>query len=151
MSQPRKKVKRATEPVAITHPHLMAEWDYERNNSMEYDPYKLTHGSHKKVYWICQDGHKWDAVIYDRTQNTGCPYCTNRKVCADNCLANNDPNNLCAEWHWDKNGSLTPSDVTARTHKKVWWKCQYGHSWQATIKKRSYCSGCPDCYKDSRN
>ena len=146
MQPPRKKVKRATEPVAVTHPHLMSEWDYEQNNKLEYDPYKLTHGSVKKVYWICQRvGHKWDAKIYCRSQGKGCPYCSNKKVCADNCLANNDPYNVCSEWDQGKNGSLTPYDVVPKSDKKVWWICKYNHSWQALIKSRSNGIGCPYC------
>src|SRR3990167_4522119 len=33
---------------------------------------------------------------------------------------------LAREWHPTKNGNLTPFDVTAGSHKKVWWKCLKG-------------------------
>ena len=150
MQPPRKKVKRATEPISFTHPHLLAEWDYEKNNRLKFNPNKLTHGSAKEVWWKCQYGHDWQAVIYSRSHGHGCPYCSNQKVCEDNCLANHDPNNLCEEWHWEKNNALTPYDVTPRSCKKVWWKCKINssHSWQATIKNRSYGTGCLHCYKN---
>ena len=146
MQPHRKKVKRATEPVAITHPHLMAEWDYERNNSMEYDPYKLTYGSRTKVYWLCQENnHSWDIQINNRSKGTGCPYCANRKVCADNCLANNDTRGISQEWDQEKNGTLTPNDVVPMSNKKVWWKCSKNHSWHSNIHSRSSGKGCPYC------
>lgn len=146
MEPPRKKVKRATQPLSITHPHLMTEWDYERNARLDYDPNVLTHGSNKKVYWVCQlAGHKWDSHIFSRTRGKGCPYCSGNKVCADNCLANNDVYNICREWDQAKNGSLTPNDVVPKTHNKVWWKCHNGHSWEARIKNRTNGHSCPYC------
>jgi hypothetical protein len=30
---------------------------------------------------------------------------------------------------------------------KVWWRCNQGHEWQATIANRNYGTGCPECYK----
>jgi hypothetical protein len=30
---------------------------------------------------------------------------------------------LAAQWHPDKNGSLTPADVSRGCNKKVWWRC----------------------------
>ena len=35
-----------------------------------------------------------------------------------------------------KNGALTPQEVLPGSHRKVWWKCAQGHSWQAMIKSR---------------
>ncbi len=55
--------------------------------------------------------------------------------------------NLAAEWHSEKNVDLTPSDVTAGSDKKVWWKCDKAdvHEWQATIASRNRGAGCPFC------
>jgi len=53
---------------------------------------------------------------------------------------------ICKEWHYDKNGLLTPSDVSYGSHKKVWWTCKLGHSWLASICDRTISkSGCPFC------
>ncbi|MCD8196887.1 MAG: zinc-ribbon domain-containing protein, partial [Lachnospiraceae bacterium] len=30
-------------------------------------------------------------------------------------------------------------------NKKVWWKCENGHEWRATIASRSNGCGCPVC------
>lgn len=54
---------------------LLSEWNYERNNPLK--PEFVTKGSHKKVWWICSNGHEWQAEIKARTQVHGntCPYC----------------------------------------------------------------------------
>ena len=51
---------------------------------------------------------------------------------------------LASEWDSDKN-SLTPTQVSPNTHKKAWWKCSKGHSWQALISSRNNGRGCPYC------
>ena len=52
---------------------------------------------------------------------------------------------LSKEWNYDKNGELLPQMVTSHSGKKVWWICEKGHEWQATIEKRSAGKGCPYC------
>ena len=47
---------------------------------------------------------------------------------------------------WGTSNELSPSDVSSGSHKKVWWTCEKGHSWEATIKNRALLgSGCPYC------
>ena len=52
---------------------------------------------------------------------------------------------LMAEWDWERNADISPSQLTLSNHKKVWWKCQKGHEWQSTIANRAYGTGCPYC------
>ena len=53
---------------------------------------------------------------------------------------------LAAQWHPTRNGSLTPGDLTAGTRRKVWWRCDKGHEWQASVLSRtSLGNGCPVC------
>ena len=42
---------------------------------------------------------------------------------------------LMPEWDWEKNNALglSPTTVTANSHKKAWWNCSNGHEWQAVI------------------
>lgn len=38
--------------------------------------------------WEYQKGHRFEAIPNDvKNSNTWCPYCSNKKVCDDNCLA----------------------------------------------------------------
>jgi hypothetical protein len=62
----------------------------------------------------------------------------------DNILQTVNPK-LAREWHPTKNALLTPNDVTAGSHKKVWWLCRKGHEWSAAITNRSKGTGCPYC------
>ena len=58
---------------------------------------------------------------------------------------------LLREWHPTKNGELKPDEVTHGSHKKVWWLCPNGHSYDSVIKSRTRKekSGCPHCYRNS--
>jgi len=138
-------------PLSTTHPNLVTEWDYNKNNTLGIYPDKIRYGSHRKVWWICKHGHEWQAIIYSRTNKSrpsGCPVCAGQKVLAGfNDLTTVNPE-LASEWHPTKNGNLKPSDVTQGTNRKVWWICQYGHEWQATVNDRTDKSqprGCPVC------
>lgn len=53
---------------------------------------------------------------------------------------------LLAEWHPTKNSNLAPDATAIFSGKKVWWRCEKGHEWQATVINRSKRgSGCPYC------
>lgn len=47
-----------------------------------------------------------------------------------NDLATTHPE-VAALWDEEQNGDLTPQQVLAGSNKKVWWRCEKGHSWQA--------------------
>ena len=62
--------------LATTHPNIAKEWHPTRNKSLA--PKDVTHGSGKKVWWICPQGHEYQATVLHRTQNnnaTSCPVC----------------------------------------------------------------------------
>jgi hypothetical protein len=90
-------------------------------------------------------------VISSRNNGNGCPYCTGRKACFDNCLKTISPK-LASEWHPTKNSNLTPRDVTPNSDKKVWWLCSKNknHEWDAVIGSRNNGNGCPYCSKRRR-
>ena len=124
------------------NPSLAREWHAGRNGSLTAR--NVSSSSNKKVWWLCSKGHEWEATVNDRSRGRGCPYCAGKAICEDNCLQSVNPV-LAKEWHPTKNGSLTAKGVTARSNKKVWWICDKGHEWQATIDSRSRGNGCPYC------
>ena len=65
----------AEKKYIIDNAELMAEWNWEKNNELGFDPHALTHGSNVKVWWKCKEGHEWQAVIRSRTRGNGCPFC----------------------------------------------------------------------------
>lgn len=52
---------------------------------------------------------------------------------------------LAMQWHPVKNEGLTASDVTANSHKIVWWHGACGHDWDAPVSERVRGRGCPIC------
>ena len=253
---------------------LMAEWNWEKNNELGFDPNKLTCGSDKKPWWKCEKGHEWQAKMYSRNYGSGCPVCNSERQTSfpeyileyylksfglevfhsynefgyeldlyipskktaieydgyywhknkatedieknrkceknniklyrireglsplndssidfvvrkdqkdmsevlgkvlseivgihvviniakdtiniekirehtekENSLLISNPE-ISQEWNYDRNGNLKPENVTQNSQKRVWWKCNKGHEWQATIANRSSGYGCPYC------
>lgn len=52
---------------------------------------------------------------------------------------------LLKEWDKDKNGDVNPEAVSNNSNIKIWWKCELGHSYQASPKNRNHDTGCPYC------
>lgn len=129
------------------YPDVAEQWDYQKNNPLK--PENFSSGSNKRVWWKCPNGddHEWRTSIHQRTGEvqTGCPFCSNRRVSQTNNLLLNDPK-LANEWHPTKNGYLTADKVTVVSGKRVWWKCPKGddHEWVSTVGDR-YKGSCPFC------
>jgi hypothetical protein len=131
--------------IATLDPALAREWHPTKNRPLT--PLDVSPGSGVRVWWRCRKGkdHVWQCAVADRKQG-GCPFCSNKRVSVTNRLSVTDPE-LAAQWHPTKNGALTPHDVTARSHRRVFWKCPEGpdHEWQAVITHRRQGPGCPFC------
>lgn len=131
--------------LATVWPDLAAEWHPTRNGALT--PRDVKPSSNRSVWWRCKLGHEWRAATAARTRRgDGCPYCSNRRALAGfNDLATTRPD-IAAEWHPAKNGELAPQDVTAGSCRAVWWRCEHGHEWRATVSGRTAKGkGCPYC------
>lgn len=124
-------------------PQLAAEWHTERNGQLT--PAMISFGSGKKVWWKCGKGHEWKASVSNRYQGGKCPYCSGKKVYYENSFAFFHPKLSKTMWNAEKNASLAPSDVTAGSGKKVWWKCEKGHEWIMPVHDASKGYRCPYC------
>ena len=132
------------------YPHLVEEWHSTKNGALS--PANVTCRSGKKVWWKCSQGHEWQAVISNRTQGVGCPYCSGKRILSGvNDLETINPG-LAKEWNYEKNVSLKPTEVGRSSKKKVWWKCsECDYEWEAYIYKRArYGTGCPQCAKKNK-
>ncbi len=129
--------------LKTVNPKFLQEWNYKKNGTLS--PSDFMKYSNIKVWWKCKKGHEWQQKISNRNYN-GCPYCANLKVLIGyNDLSTTNPQ-IAKEWNYEKNKNLKPSDVIAGSGKKVWWKCEKNHEWQASILNRtSKHSGCPYC------
>ena len=68
-----KKIIDGVNDLATLNPSLAQEWDYERNQNLT--PNQISPNSHKKVWWICKNGHEWEAQVKSRNYGCGCPMC----------------------------------------------------------------------------
>ncbi|MBB2903574.1 putative Zn-finger protein [Kineococcus radiotolerans] len=161
--------------LATTHPHLSAQWHPTRNGDLTAAG--VVAGSGHKVWWRCEQGHEWAAVIASRTSGPGrepeegkqqegdrgdgeagrraggrgCPICSRRQVLAGvNDLATTHPH-LLPQWHPTRNGDLSPTDLTAGSGRRVWWRCEQQHEWATTAASRTgpLATGCPVCSNKS--
>ena len=137
--------KRVTSENSLSSlfPGLLEEWDYQKN---KHSPDEYAAFSNKQVYWICKScGEGWLASITSRTKlGSGCPVCKNLHIVPGvNDLVTINPL-LAEEWDYEKN-KLSPASVGAGSTKRVWWKCAFGHSWEAPINRRNRGESCPKC------
>ena len=122
---------------------LLRQWHPKKNAGLTPD--MVSAGSHQKVWWRCDKGHEWQAIVKSRVSGCGCPVCTHRRLqLGENDLAAVYPD-IARQWHPTKNGDLLPCDVMAGTRRKVWWRCDKGHEWQAAVVSRMHHTGCPVC------
>lgn len=132
--------------LADGRPDIAKEWDYDKNGTIT--PRMVSLYSNKKVWFICPKcGYSYHMTINNRTgeKKSNCPACAGKVVVkGNNDLATTNPE-LLNEWDYEKN-SVSPFEVTMGTHKKVWWKCSKGHSWETQVYVRAKMKcGCPYC------
>ena len=143
------------------HPAIAAEWDPVRNGKLL--PSEFRPGSHSVVYWRCANDpcgcHMWRASINSRTgRGYGCPFCSNggsNKVCKHSNLETEHPD-IAAEWGYDLNKNLLPSEFRPSSNLSVWWRCANDpcgcHMWKASINNRTGRGcGCPFCSNGGSN
>jgi len=111
------------------YPHLLDEWDWERNEAMKIDPIKLRCSSNVYAHWICRKRkkdcgclHTWRAQIAHRAvRGRGCPFCAVKRVCIHDSLWFKRPD-LMKVWH--PNNTLNPKSVSPNSGLKALWKCK---------------------------
>lgn len=132
-----------TNSLATVNPTLASEWHPTKN---ELSADEVTTGKNIKVWWKClEKGHEWEATINSRSKGTGCPHCFGKTTADGNTLAKLFPE-VADEWHPTEN-TITPSEITPCSDKKVWWICpKKKHEYQSKISNRTkHKTGCPYC------
>ena len=122
---------------------LLKEWDYELNKGV--DPKSLARSSKYNAYWRCPKCKGvWQSKVKNRTNGSGCPYCTGRKVLRGfNDFETLYPH-LAKQWKSSEHGK-NPWEVTKGSHENVLWECEKGHRWEAKVKDRVAGNDCPFC------
>ncbi len=126
-------------------PDLFQEWDYDRNS---IDPNTVMPFSNRRYWWKCNTcGYNWEAPPASRSNGSGCPACSGRVAIVGKTDLQSQAPDVAAEWDYQRNSNILPSQVTVHSSKKVWWICsQCGNSWEARIAGRTTNHrGCPIC------
>ena len=141
--------------ISCLDPNLQKQWDRAANAHL--GNIVIAPKSNRKVGWICDqcpDGHLhvWSATVSSRTNGSGCPQCSGRKVCKHNSLATKAPS-VAAEWDYAANDG-PPDSVVAQSNQPAGWHCDTcGHKWCATpnarVSKRK--AGCPQCGQNAKS
>lgn len=140
-----KKVGLGINDLATTHPELVAEWDPA--DLIFCPPTKVSAGSKRFVGWICPQGHRYEARIWERVAGRGCPLCERVRIRnTENHLELSHPD-LAAEWHPTMNGTLRPDERTAGSHDFVYWQCPKSplHYYRQRIDRRASGYNCNIC------
>lgn len=118
--------------LADRFPQIAQEWDYEKNAPLT--PEQVLPGTSRRVWWICPNGHSYRTNISSRTSGgNGCPICAGKAVLTgENDLQTKFPE-IAAQWDWEKNTDCTPDSVAASSNRRVWWRCEQGHSFCTSI------------------
>lgn len=139
------------EVLSVVYPHLVSEWDYDKNLS-EFGITPETAFVRKRVkyYWHCNFGkpHSYQASIQDRIKRKmQCCICHGKQISEDRSVGYLFPE-LVAEW--SPENDKTPFEVTPGSEYIAIWKCPnpnhepyrqmvYNRCHQKT--KCPYCSG----------
>jgi len=140
--------------ISLLTEELQGQWHEKLNRHFGHiliKPY-----SNRKVWWSCDqcpDGfpHIWVAIVQNRTQGTGCPFCSGTAVCQHNTLATKAPQ-VALFWNAKKNHPLSPDRVTVFSNMRAHWRCGVClYEWQASVNdKTQHKTGCPKCAKANR-
>jgi len=138
------RVLKGFNDLATKFPSLAQEWHPTLNEPLL--PSEVIGGGANKAWWLGECGHTWEAQIDSRAKlNRGCGYCSGNKVLKGfNDLATKFPE-IASQWDYEKNEKETPETITSGSKVKYWWICPVGHSWFASVDKRTSGRGCGVC------
>ena len=133
-----KKVLIGYNDLATLNPEVAKEAD-------GWDPTTVTVGSSKKFQWKCSKSHTWTTTVVSRTNGAKCLVCDGKQIhIGFNDLESKFPKIAQQADGWD------PKTVTSGSGKKMAWKCEYGHKWEAAVNSRTTRNfGCPYCSNQS--
>ena len=96
------KLVRVSDSLSATNSKLALEWHPTKNLPLSTSEVRST--TPRKAWWVCNEGHEFEAQIRHRNSGSNCPYCAGQKVLSGfNDLLTTSPG-LAQEWHPTKNG-----------------------------------------------
>ncbi len=120
-------------------------WSTERNNGSNPEDFALN--SHKKFWFDCECGHKFDIQLNNINIGRWCSYCSNKKLCGkcDMCHNKSFASHTRAN-NWSDKNEIEPKMVFKSSHKEYVFNCECGHEFKARLSditnKNSWCPYC---------
>jgi len=122
---------------------LASQFPEIAKEALGWNPKLVTFSNRSKKKWICQKQHIYESSPKYRTgpNKTGCPFCSNNSLLQGfNDLQTMFPDIATQAFGWN------PVEFIAGSHSKKMWKCEFGHTWIASLDSRTQKgSGCPTC------
>lgn len=134
--------------LATVRPDIASWWHPTKNGHLTPDMVKP--GSELVVWWQCDDGHAFPAMVAYRCnqKKRTCPVDTGHLLLSGvNDIASKEPD-LVKDWDHTLNG-MDPIQ-TVRGNNEWWWTCRFGHTKHATVVHRHNSGGCSDCAVENR-
>lgn len=134
-----KKVLKGFNDLATTHSDLAKQ--VSPNSKIKAD--EIVAKSEKKLLWRCPKNHQWKATVSARERGRNCPYCSNKRLLVGyNDLATTQPE-LAKQV--SPRSKFKANEVMAGTEKRLIWRCEKDHEWEARGADRTSDKGCPYC------
>lgn len=143
------QVQAGINDLRTTHPDLVVEWDFRRN---EIAPESVGFGTHRKFWWTCRENpkHRWQSSPNARVgagRKHSCPLCAGQLVVPGvNDFLTTHPD-LRESWSFRRNVGVDPTTLRwGSSRKKFWWICKKDkrHEYLNTVIGR-LTRGCPVC------
>lgn len=135
----------------ISNDFLNLYWDWDKNDELGINPWKISKNSNKKVWIFCQEKsyHESYKIRCDSfsTQGSRCPYCGNfhGKVHRFDSLGWLYPQVIPI---WSEKNKKSPYDYSTNSGQYVWWKCSNDKhkDYKRKISSSNFCKfRCPEC------
>jgi hypothetical protein len=135
-----KSVQEGVNDLASTQPSVANFWSPSNPRPAS----DFSAGSHESVLWLCSNNHEFRSSIREQAKGFSCPYCNGTKVLPGSSDFFSKFSELRKDWDEDANGCEAPNNLPISS-RKYWWKCTFGHGYEASTGHRSRGQGCPYC------
>lgn len=142
--------------AAERYRHIVREFLFVRGFP-DRAPASLKPGSNLVAAFRCSAGHTFEKAIYRRTQKNdpeNCPYCAGKRSDAPRLFSLfpyllkswDAHNNVEIDRSTGEPVAIEPDEVLADSHKRYWFTCPAGHSYQASAQEIvDRADQCPNC------
>jgi hypothetical protein len=136
---------------SFTSSERAPSWHTTKN---EKGPRNVFLNSRKKCWFTCDEPeckHDFDTTLNDVTSGKWCPYCSNKKLCENDCNVCNEKSFASSErapsWHPTKN-EKTQREFFLNSQKKCWFTCDEPdckHDFETSLAHVNNGRWCPLC------